>query len=65
MEKDAKGRTSNEKHTSKKNSLNYNDEIITAPSTPIAIKKVKVAPTNMRSQRKKTAKIDNLHEVYK
>ena len=56
MEKDAKGRTSNEKHTSKKSSLNCNDEIITAPSTTTAIKKVKVAPTNLRSQRQKNNK---------
>ena len=38
MEKDAKGKTSNEKCTNKKNILNYND-IISAPSTTIAIKK--------------------------
>ena len=42
MKKDAKGNTSNEKCTSKKNILNYNDEIISAPSTNIAIKKEKL-----------------------
>ena len=39
MEKDARGNTSNEKCKIKKSILHYNDEIISAPSTTIAIKK--------------------------
>ena len=42
MEKDAKGKTSNEKSRIKKSILNYNDEIISASSTAIAIKKEKL-----------------------
>ena len=42
MEKDAKGNTSNEKCKIKKSILHYNDEIISAPSTTIAIKKEKL-----------------------
>ena len=41
MEKDAKGNTSNEKCKIKKSILHYNDEIISAPSTAIPIKKEK------------------------
>ena len=60
MKKDAKGNTSNEKCTSKKNILNYNDEIISAPSTTIAIKKEKLhlpKGFSIRPKEKKLKKI--------
>ena len=70
MEKDAKGKTSIGKCTIKKNILNYNDEIISAPSTTIAIKKEKLHLPKRFSIRPKEKKIKknkiaNLHEVYK
>ena len=70
MKKDAKGNTSNEKRASKKNILNYNDEIISAPSTTIAIKKEKLhLPKRFfirpKEKKIKKNKIANLHEVYK
>ena len=55
MEKDAKGNTSNEKCTNKKNILNYNDDIISAPSTTIAIKKEQLylpSPTLINTKEK-------------
>ena len=42
MKKDAKGNTSNEKCRIKKSILHYNNEIISASSTRIAIKKEKL-----------------------
>ena len=68
MEKDAKGNTSNEKCTNKKNILNYNDDIISAPSTTIAIKKEQLylpSSTSINPKEKKYIYIYHLHEVYK
>ena len=68
MEKDAKGKSSNEKCRIKNSILNYNDEITSAPSKTKAIKKEKLhvpRSSSSRSKQKKTNKIDNLHEVYK
>ena len=42
MEKDAKGKSSNEKCKIKNSIINSNDEIISAPSTTIPIKKEKL-----------------------
>ena len=42
MEKDAKGKRSNEKCRIKNSILNYNHEITSAPSTMIAIKNEKL-----------------------
>ena len=42
MEKDAKGKRSNEKCRIKNSILNYNDEITSAPSRTIATKKEKL-----------------------
>ena len=58
------------KKSIKKNILNYNDEIISAPSTTIAIKKEKLHLPKRFSIRPKEKKIKknkiaNLHEVYK
>ena len=66
MEKDAKGKTSNEKCTNKKNILNYND-IISAPSTTIAIKKEELYLPSSDSVNPKEKKIYiyHSHEVYK
>ena len=70
MEKDAKGNTSNEKCKIKKSIRHYNDEIISAPSTTIAIKKEKFhLPKSFsippKEKKNKKNKIANLHEVYK
>ena len=66
MEKDAKGKTSNEKCTNKKNILNYND-IISAPSTTIAIKKEELYLPSSSSVNHKEKKnnIYHSHEVHK
>ena len=42
MEKDAQGKATNEKCRIKNSILNYNDEIISPPSTTIATKKEKL-----------------------
>ena len=68
IEKAVKGKTSNGNGRTKKNILNYNDEIISVPSTTIAIKKEKLhlpRSFSIHAKEKKTNKIDNLHEVYK
>ena len=66
-EKDANGNTSNEKCTNKKNILNYNDDIISAPSTTIAIKKEQLYLPNpiSMSTKEKNIYIYHLHELYK
>ena len=67
MEKDAKGNTSNEKCTNKKNILNYNDDIISAPSTTIAIKNEQLYLPSpiLINTKEKNIYIYHLHEVYK
>ena len=60
MEKDAKGKTSNETCTSKKNILNYNDEIISASSTTITIKKEKFHLPKCFSIRPKEKKLQKI-----
>ena len=67
MEKDAKGNTSNEKCKNKKNILNYNDDLIGAPSTTIAIKKEQLylpSPTSINTK-EKNVYIYHLPELYK
>ena len=57
MEKDAKGKSSNEKCKIKNSIINSNDEIISAPSTTIAIKKEKLhVPSSSSSHSKEKNK---------
>ena len=70
MEKDPQGKTWKEKCKIKNSILNYKNEIISAPSTTIAIKKEKFhlpkrVSINPKEKKLQKNKIANLHEVYK
>ena len=68
MEDYAKGKTSNQNSTIKKNIVNYTEKIISAFPTKIARKITKLhlpKSPSLESKQKQHKKFDYLHEVYK